>query len=95
MKILLSSVNFWLVVGLVFASLEIVTGVFIALSFGISAFIMAGVFYFWPNIFDHWYEIAFVYSILSVGISSVFWYWRTKVKVPGKDINDQDISDQY
>jgi membrane protein implicated in regulation of membrane protease activity len=86
---ILISLKFWIIIGLLLSITEIFTGIFLGLSLGISAFIMAIVFYFFPNLFEEWYEILFVYSIFSIAVNSLFWYWKVKVKKPKRDINDQ------
>lgn len=86
---LLISLKFWIIVGLLLSIAEIFTGIFIALSLGIAAFIMVALLEFFPSLFSEWYEIIFVYSIFSIIVTSMFWYWKVKVKKLHKDINDQ------
>ena len=81
-------VKFWLIVGLCLSILEVFSGLFIALSFGIAGFVMAGVLAVWPSFLTEWYEVVFTYSVISLIISSVAW------KVFGKNLSTKhDIND--
>ena len=85
---LIFTVKFWLIVGLGLSILEIFTGFFIALSFGIAGFAMAGLLKVWPTIFTEWYEIVFVYSLTSLLVASLAWKYFRKNQTAQQDIND-------
>ena len=65
------TVKFWLIVGFCLSTLEVFSGFFIALSFGIAGFVMAGLLKIWPTLLTEWYEVVFTYSAISLFVASL------------------------
>ena len=83
------TVEFWLILGLFLSILEVFTGFFIALSFGIAGFAMAGLLKIWPVLLTEWYEAVFAYSLISLLVVTAFSAWKRFGKNQlRKDIND-------
>jgi membrane protein implicated in regulation of membrane protease activity len=85
---LIFTIKFWLIVGLALSVLEVFSGLFFALSFGIAAFAIAGWLQIAPQSLTEWYEVIFIYSIFSLFIASLAW---KKIKInqnKSVDIND-------
>lgn len=85
---LIFTVEFWLTVGFVLSILEIFSGFFIALSFGIAGFILAALLKVLPALFTEWYEIALIYSVISLLIVFLSRKISTKSKAIKHDVND-------
>jgi|SaaInlV_200m_DNA_4_1039719.scaffolds.fasta_scaffold24783_2 membrane protein implicated in regulation of membrane protease activity len=63
------SVDFWLIIGTVMVFVEIFTGDFTALSFGIAAYLVTAVLLCQPTLFLHWYNMLLLYSIFTLLIA--------------------------
>ncbi len=85
---ILYSINFWLIVGFFLAILEIFSGLFIALCFSVASFLMAIVFWLWPNIGIEWYEIIFLHSFIGFSVASLTWLKLRRNQKELPDIND-------
>lgn len=85
---LIFTVEFWLTVGFVLSILEIFSGFFIALSFGIAGFILAVLLKVLPELFTEWYEIALIYSVISLLIVFLSRKIFIKSKAIKHDVND-------
>lgn len=85
---LIFTVKFWLIVGFGLAILEVFTGFFIALSFGVAAFAMAGLFLVWPTLLTEWYEVLFVFGLISLIFTSISWRLFNNTQGSKQDIND-------
>lgn len=85
---LIFTVEFWLTVGFVLSILEVFSGFFIALSFGIAGFILAGLLKVSPALFTEWYEIAFIYSVISLLIVFLARKIFVKSQTIEHDVND-------
>ncbi len=85
---LIFTVNFWIIIGLVLLILEVFSGLFFALSFGIAGFIMAGWLKIAPQSLTEWYEIIFIYSVVSLSIASLAWKKLRNNQNKISDIND-------
>jgi membrane protein implicated in regulation of membrane protease activity len=81
-------VKFWLIVGLCLSIVEIFSGFFIALSFGVGAFLMAGLLAAWPNLLTEWYQVVFVYCAISLLVASLAWRKFKKNQLDTTDVND-------
>ena len=85
---LIFTIEFWIIIGLILFILEIFSGSFIALSFGISGIIMAGLFKVLPTLLTEWYEVTFIYSVISLLIAFLARKIFLKSKIIKHDIND-------
>jgi len=85
---LIFTVKFWLIVGFCLSILEVFSGFFIAMSFGIAGFAMAVLLKAWPSLFTEWYEILFVYSAISLLVASLACRTFRKNQTEKADVND-------
>ncbi|MDM8537560.1 hypothetical protein QUF70_12450 [Desulfobacterales bacterium HSG17] len=85
---LLFSVKLWIIIGLCLSIIEVFSGLFFALSFGIAGFIMAGLLKVWPTLLTEWYEVIFIYSVISLLVASLAWKKFIKTQAQQQDIND-------
>lgn len=85
---LIFTVKFWLIAGLILSILEIFSGLFFALSFGIAGFAMAGLLKIAPQLLTEWYEVIFVYSVFGLAIASLALNKFKKNQTQTPDIND-------
>ena len=79
--------NFWIILGVLLCVLEIFTGLFVSLSFGLSAFIIYGFLKSMPKLIDSWYELLFSYGLVGLILSIIMWYFFGN-KDKSIDIND-------
>ncbi len=84
------TVEFWLIIGLCLSILEVFTGLFIAFSFGIAGFTMAGLLKVWPTLLTEWYEVVFIYSVTGLLVTMAFLAWG---KFRKNQLRNQDIND--
>lgn len=85
---LVFTVNFWLIMGFSLLILEIFSGFFVALSFAIGSFVMALLLQLWPTLLNSWYEIIFLYSVISLLVTFSTWKIFKKNQETQADIND-------
>jgi membrane protein implicated in regulation of membrane protease activity len=79
--------DFWIIIAVLLCVLEVFTGAFISLSFGISAIIIYGILKLFPDFVTTWYEILFIYGLLCFILSVIMWYFFGK-KNTAPDINE-------
>lgn len=85
---LIFTVEFWLIVGLCLSILEVFSGLFVALSFGVASFGMALLLKVWPTLLTEWYEVVFIHSTISLSVASLAWSKFRKTQASNQDIND-------
>ncbi len=85
---LIFTAKFWLIVGLCLSILEVFSGFFFALSFGVASFAMVVLLKVWPTLLTEWYEVVFVYSTLSLSVASLASSKFRKTQAANQDIND-------
>ena len=86
----------WIILGILLAGAELVTGVMVALPLGVASFLTAALIYAQENLwfgdfvfFETWRGVLFAFAILSViSIGILKYVFQTQVKKKQKDISD-------
>ncbi len=84
---MLFTASFWIIVAVSLFALEIFTGLFISLSFGISALMIAGIIYLYPDLIISYSELFFIFGLLGLVLSIIMWYFLGK-RDTQPDINE-------
>ena len=87
----LFTAKFWLALGAALGIVEIFTGTFYALAFGVAALVLSGLLALWPGLLTLWYQVALAYSVLALAMSVMAYRWHQRSVGQQTDINE-DLS---
>lgn len=80
--------QFWIIIGVLLCILEVLSGFFISLTFGITALCMALLLFISPHIFPNWYILLAFYCAASFTSSYFIWKKYSSKEKEQIDIND-------